>query len=77
MPHQHLGFQRLHRLQRHADNDDDGRTADGQIPRPSQVLGNDGGDGDDGQIERAEQGDLIEHLVNEVGGRLAGPESRG
>ena len=55
MPHQHLGFQRLHRLQRHADNDDDGRTADGQIPRPSQVLGDDGGDGDDGQIERAEQ----------------------
>ena len=30
MPHEHLGLQNLHRLQSHADHDDDGSTADSQ-----------------------------------------------
>ena len=46
MPHEHLGLQGFHSLQRDADDDDDGRTADGQVPRRCQVLGDYGGNGE-------------------------------
>ena len=75
LTHQHLGLQRLYGLQRNAHHDDDGRTADGQGGVPHDLADQQGQDRHDAQIDSAEQGDLVQDLLNEVGGRLAGTEA--
>ena len=42
---------------------------------PITRAGDNGRDGDNRQVERTEHGDLIEHLVDKVGGGLAGAEA--
>ena len=77
MPHEHLSLQCLHGLQRNADHDDDGSTADGQVLHGSHdVPGNDGQQGNDGQIHGAKYHDLVDDLLDEVGSGLAGTEAR-
>ena len=77
MPHEHLSLQCLHGLQRNANHDDDGSTADGQVLHGSHdVPGNDGQQGNDGQIHGAKYHDLVADLLDEVGGGLAGTEAR-
>ena len=76
MPHQHLSLQSLHGLQRDADDDDDGGTADGQILHIGQQDTCDHGQQSyDTQIDRAEDNDLADDLLDEVRGRLAGTEA--
>ena len=55
MPHEHLRFQHLDCLQGNADHDDDGGTADGHVLDASDVLGNNGQDGYDTQLNGAEE----------------------
>ena len=76
MPHQHLCFQCLHRFQSNAHNDDDGSTADGQVLNSTgQIAANDRQQRNDCKIHCTENHNLVDDLLNEVGGRLAGTEA--
>ena len=76
MPHQHLCFQRLHRLKGNAHNDDDGGAADRQISVADSLTQQQRADRHDAQINGAEQGDLAQDFLDEVHSGLAGTESR-
>ena len=76
MTHHHLRLDRRHGLDRNADHDDDGGTADGQGADVEDVAGDDGQQGDDSQVQRAEDDDLVDRLADEVGGRTARTEAR-
>ena len=77
MPHEHLRLQSLHRLQGNAHDDDDGGAADGQVPDTvHQVTGNDGQQGNDAEIHSTKDNDLVNDLLDELGGGLAGTEAR-
>ena len=75
MPHKHLSLHGLGRFQGDAHHNDDGGAADGQGADPDDVAGDDGGDGDHRQIQGPEEGDLVQDLVDKVGGGLAGTEA--
>ena len=75
MPHEHLRFQHLDCLQGNADHDDDGGTADGHVLDASDVLGNNGQDGYDTQVNGAEEGQTGEYLGQELRRGTAGPEA--
>ena len=76
MAHQHLSLQSLHSLQSHAHHDDDGGAADGQVLGTRQhVAADNGQEGNDCQIQGAEHQDLVDDLVDEVSGGLAGTEA--
>ena len=71
---QHLVFQCLDGLQRNTDNDDNGGTADGQ-GIVHEVTHDNGQQGNDRQIQRAEDGNLADDLGNEFRGGPARPEA--
>ena len=76
MPHQHLSLQSLHSLKGNAHNDDDGGAADGQVPDTlHEVAGNDGQQGDDAEVNCTKDNDLVDDLLNEICGGLAGTEA--
>ena len=73
MPHQHLCLHRLHRLKGNAHNDDDGGAADGQVLDAFHHVARDNGQqGDDAEVNGTEHDDLVDDLLDEVGGGLAG-----
>ena len=76
MTHQHLIFDRLDRLQRDADHDDDRCAADAQAAHAFDITQDLGNTADDGQEDGAHQGDLVEDLCDKVRSRAAGAEAR-
>ena len=76
MTHEHLCFQSLNSFQRNADNDDNRGAADRQTTQTGDVTGNDGQQSHNAQIDSAEDDDLIDDLVDEISGGLAGTEAR-
>ena len=76
MPHEHLCLDHFDRLQSDADHDDDGGAADGHVHDPGDVLGNNGQDGYDTQVNGAEEGQTGEDLGQELSRRTAGAEAR-
>ena len=77
MTHEHLGLQGLDGLKGNTDNDDDGRAADAQrLHTGDGIAGNDGQQGHNGQINGAKEGNLLNHLGNEVRGGLTRAEAR-
>ena len=76
MTHQHLSLQSLDGLQSNAHNDDDRGTTDCQVLNTgNQVAANDGQQSNDCQINSTEDNDLIDDLLDEVSGGLAGTEA--
>ena len=75
MTHHHFGLQLTYRIQRNADNDDDGSTADGKAAVLDDDANKDRENCDDTQIKSAEQGDLVDDLEDEVGRGLARAEA--
>ena len=77
MPHEHLSLQRLHSLKGNTHNDDDGGTADCQVPDTThQVAGDNGQQGYDAKVHSTKDNDLVDNLLDKVGGRSAGTEAR-
>ena len=77
MTHQHLCFQSLHSLQSNTHNDDNGSTTDCQaLHIGSQDACHDGQQGNDSQIHSTENQDLVDNLLDEISGGLAGAEAR-
>ena len=77
MPHEHLSLQRLHSLKGNTHNDDDGGTADCQVPDAThQVAGDNGQQGYDAKVHSTKDNDLVDNLLDKVGGRSAGTEAR-
>ena len=77
MPHEHLCFQSLHRLEGNAHDDDDGSTANRQVPDTChQVAGDNGQQGYDAKVHSTKDNDLVNNLLDKVGGRSAGTEAR-
>ena len=78
MPHEHLALQSLDRLQGHAHHNDDGGAAQGNAAvgrRLTEAGDQDGDHGDDAQVYRAEQSNLVKDTLDKVTGGLAGPEA--
>ena len=74
MTHQHLGLDGLYRLEGNAHNDDDGGAADRHGSElVADHAGEDGQDGHDAKIDGAEEGDLIDDPLDEIGSGTAGP----
>ena len=66
------------RSQRNTDNDDDGRAAQGdagELLRLRARTDDQRRDRDDAQVDRAEECDLVEHLLDEFARRLACAEA--
>ena len=70
MPHQHLSFHGCNGLQCNADHDDNRCTADGQVRDLQNVTHNNGQKGNDAQIQRTKERDLVDHLADEIRCRL-------
>ena len=76
MPHQHLSLQSLDGLQSNAHNDDDRGTADSQVTDTChQIACYDGQQGHDTQINGTKDNDLVDNLLDEFSGGLAGTEA--
>ena len=76
MPHHHLSFQSLDGFQSDAHNDDDRGTADSQVTNTShQVACYDGQQSDDTQVNGTKDNDLVDNLLDELSGGLAGTEA--
>ena len=57
-----------------ADDDEQGRSA--EVERHVELLGQDHGhEADRGNVDRADRGDAREHVVDELGRALAGPDA--
>ena len=77
MPHEHLSLQSLHGLQSNTDHDDDGSTADGQVPDTiHQIAGHDGQASDHSQVDRTEDDDLVDNLLDEFSSGPTRAEAR-
>ena len=76
MAHQHLCLQCLHGLQGNAHDDDDRGTADSQVLNTGHhITANDRHQCNDCQLNRTEHNDLVDNLLDEVSGGLAGTEA--
>ena len=76
MTHQHLSLQCLHSLKGNAHDDDDRGTADSQVTDTChQVACYDGQQSDDTQINGTKDNDLVDNLLDELSGGLAGTEA--
>ena len=70
--HQHLCLDGCDGLQSNADHDDDGRAAKGESRVAHDRAEKNRQDRDDAEIDRAEEGNLVDDLADEVSGRTAG-----
>ena len=75
MAHQHLTLDDTYGLQGHADHNQNGSTTDGQAAQTLNVAQDQRQTGDDCQEDGTHHGDLIQHLLDEVAGGLAGTEA--
>ena len=77
--HEHLRLECADGLKCNTDNDDDGRAAQGdtgELLRLRARADDQRRDRDDAQVDRAEERDLVEHLLDEFARRLACTEAR-
>ena len=73
--HQHLRLDGCDGLQSNADHDDDGRAAKGESRVAHDRAEKNRQDRDDAEIDRAEEGNLVDDLADEVSGRTARTEA--
>ena len=71
MAHQHVRFKAAGRIQRNADNDQQAGAAQGDVYARNRSQHN-GKDRHDAQEYGADEGDLAQHLGDEITGRLTG-----
>src|SRR5437016_5079592 len=74
-PHEELRLELLHRLDDHADHDEDARSAEPQGLHAGQVTDEGRHDRDDAEEERARDRDPRDHAAEELRRRAARPDT--
>src|SRR5437764_10601350 len=75
-PHEELGLELLHRLDDHADHDEDARAAEAERLHAGEVADERRHDRDDAEEERTGDRDAGDHPAEELRGRTARADAR-